>query len=470
MLFGKDSEGNPTVLIKYPAGKTNAEYTIPDGTTTIERDAFLFCTNLTDVTISDDVTTIASSAFSGCTGLEHITIPDTVVSIGDSAFWYCESLESIRFPTGITSISDSAFWGCASLEEVELTGNLLSIGSLAFYNCKSLKNIEIPESVENIGDSAFQYAGLTGITIPEATTIGADAFSGCKDLASITVDENNEKYSSIDGVLFGKDSEGNPTVLIHYPAGKTDTKYIIPNSTKSIGEGAFQYCPSLTTVILCDSTTSIGESAFWCCDNLQRIIIPDSTTNIGGWAFGECDSLATVYYASNKTDWDKISIGSSNKPLSNASFNWDYGIDSLDIIGNLAKKVAETTVDETKVFAGFGKGTTLDELSEALLYHGSTYVKLYDGDGNQLTEGSTVLATGYKLCHFNEYDSLIQSVLISVDGDVTGDGAVDYYDLIGVIRYIAGSDSGIYKIAVDTDLDGTLSMQELNTLIASFRQ
>ena len=68
----------------------------------------------------------------------------------------------------------------------------------------------------------------------------------------------------------------------------------IPDSVTSIGDSAFWYCDSLTSVTIPDSVTSIGDSAFWYCDSLTSVTIPDSVTSIGDYAFTGCDSLTSV--------------------------------------------------------------------------------------------------------------------------------------------------------------------------------
>lgn len=69
---------------------------------------------------------------------------------------------------------------------------------------------------------------------------------------------------------------------------------IIPDSVTSIGEGAFFFCTSLTSITIPDSVMSIGDWAFRDCANLTSITIPDSVTSIGNGAFRDCANLTNI--------------------------------------------------------------------------------------------------------------------------------------------------------------------------------
>ena len=75
---------------------------------------------------------------------------------------------------------------------------------------------------------------------------------------------------------------------------KSLTSVIIPNSVTEIGTGAFCGCESLTSVTIPNSVTSIGYKAFSGCESLTSVTIPDSVTSIGDWAFCGCKSLTSV--------------------------------------------------------------------------------------------------------------------------------------------------------------------------------
>ena len=60
--------------------------------------------------------------------------------------------------------------------------------------------------------------------------------------------------------------------LISYPAGISSSTYTIPQGITAIGDSAFYYCDSLTSVSIPNSVTSIGDYAFGDCSNLTLTV------------------------------------------------------------------------------------------------------------------------------------------------------------------------------------------------------
>ena len=306
--------------------------TIPDSVTEIGERAFAYCSNLTSVIIGGSVTTIGDYAFYGCSSLTSVTIGDSVTTIGNYAFYNCSSLTSVTIPDSVTEIGERAFAYCSNLREFNgkyasedgrclivdgvlnsfapeglseytIPNSVTTIGDYAFWNCDSLTSVTIPDSVTTIGNYAFQIcSSLTSVTISDSvTTIGGGAFYSCSSLTSVTIPDGvttigNHAFqscSSLTSVTIG-DSVTTIGDWAFYGCSSL-TSVTIPDSVTLIGDGAFDNCDSLTSVTIGDSVTTIGDSAFYGCSNLTSVTIGDSVTTIGYSAFSCCESLTSVY-------------------------------------------------------------------------------------------------------------------------------------------------------------------------------
>lgn len=317
ILFNKDK----TKLIKYPAKKTDASYSIPDSVTSIGYAAFCHCMSLTSVTIPDSVTDIDAIAFAGCTNLTSIRIPDSVKSI-IGVFDGCTSLTSITIPSSVTSIGLAAFQDCINLTDVTISNGVTSIYEVAFAGCTGLTSITIPSSV---------------------TSIIYDPFQRCTSLTSIKVADANTAYSSVNGVLFNKDI----TELVRYPEGKVSTAYAIP-----------------------DSVTSIDSAAFNSCTGLTSLVLPDSVTSIDGSAFYDCMSLADVYYTGSAEQWNAIKIGDlGNEALLNATIHYNYHEHVTELVGAKAATCTEAGYTGDEVCSICGETIKEGEVIPATGHH-----------------------------------------------------------------------------------------------------
>ena len=351
-------------LVIYPLGKTESTYTIPV-CTAIEEWAFACPGNiivaggyayeyedgcsLNEIILPRNLMSIKDTAFDGRDNLhtvkylaepsmleisengnealldcEWIPFTDKVTGTCDNLVWVYENqaltisgngdipdfdyleneapwknyayvTKKVIIKEGVTSIGEAAFLGFTNLSEVDIANSVTSIGILSFGNCHSLSGFRIPDSLE---------------------TLSPQAFAVCLTLEEFTV-EKNPYFSVHDGVLFNKEA----TVLVAYPAGKSDSLYSIPDGVREIAPFAFygdRYTiydgglpimymnGTLSKLFLPDSLTTIGDSAFFGCTQLENINIPKSVTHIGENVFYQCGCLENILYEGSEEEFAQI--------------------------------------------------------------------------------------------------------------------------------------------------------------------
>lgn len=145
---------------------------------------------------------------------------------------------------------------------------VIRIDTNAFYNHKATMSIRIPSSVIAIGKSAFYRCySLSYFHVPKnVMSIGADAFFRASSLQTIKVDDDNENFTDIGGVLYNKDA----TTLLVYPEGNLNKEFVIPDSVTTIQSGAFGYYPRMERLVIPESVINFPDSPLF--------IYPDTVT------------------------------------------------------------------------------------------------------------------------------------------------------------------------------------------------
>ncbi len=332
--------------------------TIPGNIKSVAGSAFDGCEKLSEVIISEGFENIAEYMFTGCKALKTVTLPDTLLTVGDSAFQYCESLTEITFSDSIKRIGNSAFSDCDSLVDITIPDVNISIGRGAFsytgysenydnhyergvyigkhlveFDCRPGGEYEIRSGTLTIADGAFGLAfwDIEKITVPASVIrIGTKAFAG-RSVKKISVNSNNNYYTSENGILFNKDK----TELVQFPDHHEATSYTVPDTVKLIGEAAFYGCENLSAITISEGVTEIGAEAFYWCTGINSIFIPDSVVKVGKDAFHGCNKMKSV------------SMGFGLSEISEGMFGWCFELETvmlaptIEAIGNMAFEECE---------------------------------------------------------------------------------------------------------------------------------
>lgn len=259
--------------------------------TEIGASAFSECYFLEAATLPESITSIGQQAFSACTALEWIYMPSEIEYMGAGVFDGCSSLRDIVLPTGITELPEATFYECTSLDTVIVGEGTEVIGSECFYGCTSLTAPVLPESLTSINDYAFENcSSLMLIEIPEnMVNLGKYIFLGCTSLDEFSVDEDNEMFCDVDGVLFTKDM----ATLIRYPEAIENTEYRVPDGCTALANGSFVDAVHLKEIDL-NQATIYGMDVFFRCTGLKEIAFPEGTEELGAYMLGYCSSLENV--------------------------------------------------------------------------------------------------------------------------------------------------------------------------------
>jgi len=363
----------------------------------IGKNAFYWENDIISVVIPEGVTYIGSAAFYECSKLTKVTIPSTLAEMqGTNIFTFCnisevhifdlyawcqltfehsasnpltgaalylngELVEYLVIPDGITTINKYAFDNCDALKGVILSPSTTKIDAYAFYHC-DLDYIYIPITIEKIDGYAFQHAKGDMYFQGTEAEWKAKKFSFFGSFVmyydcDIPTIDTEEESSASQGLEFEYDESLGGYVVTGI-GSCTDTDVVIPSiyngkPVTSIGDDAFFYCTSLTSIVLPDSMTSIGDWAFYNCTSLTSIQIPNSVTSIGNFAFYNCDSFTGVTIGNNVTSIGhsafcectslmSITIGNSVTSIGNYAFRNCTSLasitipDSVTSIGNYA--------------------------------------------------------------------------------------------------------------------------------------
>lgn len=284
VLFSKDK----TLLVKYPDGKTNSTYDIPEGTTEIIN-SFGWIPAINKINIPSTLD-VEGKYFASLPNLEEVAVSDEnpYLCTVDGVLYDKEMKKLILYPRGKTDreyvipdsiecISGHAFFGAVNLKEVYIPDSVTEIREFAFYGC-NMNSIIIPENLEIIEEHVFGCTAMNRITIPDnIVEIKPRAFNGSM-LVSINIPDSVTSIGE-EGFAF--------CVILN--------DVVLPESIAEIKKGTFLNCDNLKEIILPENIVAIEDEAFNGCDALESIIIPDKVERIGDEAFAYCTKLKEIY-------------------------------------------------------------------------------------------------------------------------------------------------------------------------------
>ena len=244
--------------------------------------------------------------------LLSVTLPAGVTTIARSGFEDCNNaaFTSITLPTGFTTLSESSFFSCANL--ATFTNNSTTL--------------------DTIGDTCFRGNAYTSFVIPNSvTSYGYSVFNSCDNLVSLTIGSGvpagiiftqylfnfqtfvvagGTNYAASSGILYNFGS----TTLLNLPPKNATTNLVIPSTVTTIDPEACSNNANLLSLTIPATVTSIGNGAWNSCSALTTVIFANgSNPDFNGNTFGGCPLLTDITFPNSI-------LGTGLLPLTSGDF------------------------------------------------------------------------------------------------------------------------------------------------------
>ena len=321
---------------------------IEDGVMGIGNNAFFVMDTLKgELVIPDSVKRISESAFRACSGFEgELVIPEGVKTLGNMAFGGCNNIYRVNLPSTYAGPFNAQIFDMENLLEINIhEDNKLFCSVEGVVLSEDMKKLiivpggktgsyTVPETVETIEAYAFYKSLLSEIILPAGYTenFKNSVFHNAENLKSLKINENNEKYCSVNGTVLTKDGK----TLLYVPKGKTGT-YTVPETVETIARTAFNKT-GLSEIIIPENVKTIEDEAISTSkDKYVSVIIKGNKTAMERYSVKAPNSGtkigAGIYFLNGEPDFDKQrSFGSgpvSLYYLAGTEDEWDFDDNGL---------------------------------------------------------------------------------------------------------------------------------------------
>lgn len=216
---------------------------------------------------------------------KELIIPETVdgkhkiVGMYLDGYKPYKQVRRIHFPSGMKALGDF--------------GDDEGFSYSAFYRFPNLTDVSVDEKnpYYSAKDGKVYYKknqlaaiapGNSNVTIESwVTSIWESALVDHTKVENFSVEEENPKFKSVDGVLYSKDG----TKLISYPIAKKDEVFRVPDGVKTVGTLACFEQKNLKEIEMSSSVRKIEDFAFAWCPKLEKVSLNEELKILEEGAF-----------------------------------------------------------------------------------------------------------------------------------------------------------------------------------------
>ena len=311
------------------------------------------------------------------------------------------------------------------------------LGQYIFAKLWNVVNVYLPYDLEYMGFAPFeQMISLKTFTVPAGVTdTSMHPFANCTSLTDILVDKRSTHYKSINGSLYSYDGKK----YVHYPPGRKDKEFIIPDFVEVIEPQCFFGSHYLERIHIGAKLKPYTSNPWVFCNGLKYITLSPDNKNfvVENNVVFNPDKTILYTYANNREastyyiPYTVVEIGTS---AMRGCMNMESLIIPQKVVTLNAYSLG-TNYKLRRVFimgttnAVFTAGTTTSGITNCIWSIISTYKETKWGSvtpKKTLTYKPHSLGTGVHCA----YDSTSQDLIIfgngkmadgtAVDGDISG--------------------------------------------------
>ena len=300
------------LLRKSTSGKIISTYS-GSNLITCEKNGYDIIVNagtLTDkLDLPSNLTSIARQSFKGCIQLTSIVVPNSVEYIGYEAFNQCGSLHTISLPfvgghRGTTE-HNSEISGCDGKGTCNLFGHIFGETSNPAYDVQITQKVNYPSTDPSASEEDKNPAGgtyaipklLRTVYITNDTEIAVNAFQNCYILTTINISDTVTKIN--EGALNGCTGLVNLTIPFMgvTATGKQHFGTIFGTNPTggAIDLASGYYVPVSLTTIRVQNQDTIYSNQLASLRKIETVEISDETNTIQEAVFYDNPSLTTLY-------------------------------------------------------------------------------------------------------------------------------------------------------------------------------
>lgn len=247
----------------------------------------------------------------------NITSNGTVEILPDSGYVLSRVEATVNIPTSLPDLGDAEATAddlVLNKQLVDSSGNVIT-GTLPEVSNGAAVISTTDHEVEGTkGGPTFNVSGVyvnsstQGVALRSSARLGVHEIptyllgTAKREQVAKGVTFTSEAGYLAEGLLdiSGSSSSGDNSEFIKM-LERSSIEIIIPDGCAAIGDYAFYYHSTLTSVMIADTVTAIGYRSFYQCSALTEVVLPTGLNTVGSQAFYNCKGLESLTFRSTPT-------------------------------------------------------------------------------------------------------------------------------------------------------------------------